>query len=78
MLPDKMYNVKFADNFEVLQKLYLSDICFKDIFDRYCKSIATSENCQKKYKKHFRHHLEFENLSKELEEEILFYLMRNI
>lgn len=77
-LPDELYNLKFAENFDVVCTLYAGDERFKDICDEYCKSIIKAENYKKKYEKNFKHQLEFENLSKELEEEILFYIIRNM
>ncbi|OIV41183.1 hypothetical protein BKM63_15800 [Flavobacterium johnsoniae] len=76
-LPDELYNVKFAEYFESMRKMYLIDDRFKNICDDYCNSVANAEIYRKKFEKNFRHQLECENLSKELEEEILFYIVRN-
>lgn len=76
-LPDELYNVKFADYLESIKAMYLSDDKFKTICDDYCNSKVSEEIYKKKFEKYFRHRLESENLSKELEEEILFYIMRN-
>nr|WP_199003005.1 hypothetical protein [Flavobacterium sp. ASV13] len=76
-LPDELYNVKFAEYFESMKTMYQQDERFRTICDDYCSSIANAENYKKKYEKNFRHQLESENLAKELEEEILFYMIRN-
>lgn len=76
-IPDELYNVKFADYFELIKAMYVSDDRFKIMCNDYCSSKKSVEFYRKKIEKCFRHKLEFENLSKELEEEILFYIMRN-
>jgi hypothetical protein len=75
-LPNELYNAKFAEYIESLKILYLIDDKFKTMCDDYCNSKANTEKYRKKFEKDFRHKLEFENLSKELEEEILIYLIR--
>lgn len=76
-LPDELYNVKFAEYFESMKSLYQVDERFRIICDDYCSSISKAETYKKKYEKNFRNQLESENLAKELEEEILFYMIRN-
>lgn len=76
-LPDELYNVKFAEYFESIRKMYSLDDRFKTMCDDYCESIASAEIYKKKFEKNFRQQLECENLAKELEEEILFYIVRN-
>jgi len=75
-LPNELYNAKFAEYIESLKILYLVDDKFKTMCDDYCNSKVNSEKYRKKFEKDFRHKLEYENLSKELEEEILIYLIR--
>ncbi|MBF4515548.1 hypothetical protein IRZ71_04305 [Flavobacterium sp. ANB] len=75
-LPNELYNAKFAEYLDSLKILYLVDDKFKEICDEYCKSKNSAEKYKKKFEKDFRHKLEYENLSKELEEEILIYLIR--
>lgn len=75
-LPNELYNAKFADYLDSLKILYLVDDKFKVICDDYCKSKMNAEKYKKKFEKDFLHKLESENLSKELEEEILIYLIR--
>lgn len=75
-LPNELYNAKFAEYIESLKILYLVDDKFKTMCDDYCNSKSNTEKYRKKFEKDFRHKLEYENLSKELEEEILIYLIR--
>jgi len=76
-LPDELYNAKFAEYIESIKIMYLVDDRFKNICDDYCTSKINTEKYKKKFEKDFRHKLEYENLSKELEEEILFYIVKN-
>ena len=76
-LPDQLYNMKFAEYFDAIRKMYLADEKFKAICDHYCTNIENVETYRKKKEKNFFKELECENLSKELEEEILFYIVRN-
>jgi hypothetical protein len=75
-LPNELYNAKFAEYMESLKILYIVDDKFKTICDEYCNSKINTEKYRKKFEKDFRHKLQYENLSKELEEEILIYLIR--
>lgn len=75
-LPDELYNVKFAEHFESIKKMYLQDTAFKIICDNYCESVSNAETYKKKYENNFRKNQNFENLAIELEEEIRFYIIR--
>jgi len=75
-LPDQLYNVKFAEHFESIKKMYKNDVAFKIICDNYCESVANAETYKIKYENNFRKNQNFENLAIELEEEILFYIIR--
>lgn len=77
-LPKELYNSKFAEYIESIKIMYLVDDRFKVICDEYCESKLNSEKFEKKIKKNFQNKLKHENLSKELEEEILFYLVKNL
>lgn len=77
-LPNELYNAKFAEYIESIKIMYLVDDRFRMICNDYCASKISTEKYKKKFEKDFHHKLEQENLSKELEEEILFYLIRNI
>lgn len=76
-VPEELYNLKFTEYREALKILYLVDDRFKVICDDYCSSKMKAQKYKKKFEKYFQHKLEAENLSKELEEEILIYLIRN-
>jgi hypothetical protein len=75
-VPKELYNAKFAEYIESLKILYLVDDTFKAVCDDYCTSRLKAEKFKKKFEKYFQHKLECENLSKELEDEILIYLIR--
>ncbi|OXA75129.1 hypothetical protein SAMN05444397_101814 [Flavobacterium aquidurense] len=75
-VPKELYNAKFAEYIESLKILYLVDDKFKIICDDYCTSRLKADKFKKKFEKYFQHKLECENLSKELEDEILIYLIR--
>ncbi|KRD10346.1 hypothetical protein ASE21_11585 [Flavobacterium sp. Root901] len=76
-LPDELYNVKFAEYFEAMRKMYLLDDRFRMICDDYCKNVVNVKVCKEKIEKKIREQLNSENMAKELEEEILFYIVRN-
>lgn len=75
-VPKELYNAKFVDYIESLKILYLVDDKFKMICDDYCTTRLKADKFKKKFEKHFQHKLECDNLSKELEDEILIYLIR--
>jgi hypothetical protein len=77
-LPNELYNAKFAEYIESLKILYLVDDEFKMMCDDYCDSKINTEKYYKKFEKDLHYKLEYENLSKELEEEILIYLIRKV
>lgn len=77
-LPDEFYNVKFSGFMESIKILYIVDERFKEVCDEYCRSKKKTLKFQKKFAKSFNQKLKSENLSKELEEEILFYLMKRV
>ncbi|MBS7231189.1 hypothetical protein KHA90_09135 [Flavobacterium psychroterrae] len=78
LIPNELYNVKFAEFIETIKKLYLVDDKFKNICDDYCNSKMNTEKYKRKFEKNFSNKLKSENLSKELEEEVLIYVMRKI
>ncbi len=77
-LPNELYNSKFADYIDSIKIMYLVDDRFKMICDQYCTSKVNSEKFMKKFEKDFHNRLKYENLSKELEEEILFYIIKKL
>lgn len=77
-VPDELYNAKFAEFMESIKILYLVDDKFKTICDEYCISKTQTVKVQKRFEKNFNQKLKLENLSKELEEEILFYILKKV
>lgn len=77
-IPEELYSAKFAEFMESIKILYLVDDKFKTICDDYCHSKIKTEKLKKKFEKSFNQKLKCENLSKELEEEILFYLLKKV
>jgi len=77
-LPDELYNSKFAEYIESIKIMYLVDDRFKMICDEYCASKMNTEKFRKKIENDFQNQLKHENLSKELEEEILFYILKKL
>lgn len=77
-IPEELYNAKFAEFMESIKILYLIDDRFKMMCDDYCHSKIKTEKLKKKFEKSFNQKLKSENLSKELEEEILFYLLKKV
>jgi hypothetical protein len=77
-LPQELYNAKFAEFMESIKILYLVDDKFKRICDEYCISKIQTSKLQKRLEKDFNQKLKIESLSKELEEEILFYILKNV
>ncbi|WP_246236332.1 hypothetical protein [Flavobacterium ajazii] len=63
---------------ESIKIMYLIDDRFKMICDQYCVSKMKAERNKQKSEKYLCQQLENENLSQELEEEILFYIIKNI
>ncbi|WP_163397571.1 hypothetical protein [Flavobacterium fluviatile] len=77
-VPQELYNAKFAGFMESIKILYLVDDKFKAICDEYCTSKIETVRLQNRLEKIFSQKLKIENLSKELEEEILIYLLKNV
>lgn len=75
-LPKELYNTKFAEYLESLKILYVVDERFKELCDEYCNSRLKAEKYKRKFEKFFQYQLKSENLAKELQEEILIYLIR--
>ncbi|MHC0444673.1 hypothetical protein [Flavobacterium phragmitis] len=75
-IPNELYNVKFAEWSESIQILYLVDDKFKKICDDYCAAKTDTIKFEKRLASNFDKKTKSKNLEKELEEEILFYLIR--
>ncbi len=77
-LPDELYNLKFAEHFKEMKNMYAADQRFKLICNTYCRSIKNNKKLINSPNKCFCQTIESENLCRELEEEILFYIIRRI
>ncbi|PIF30199.1 hypothetical protein CLU81_0610 [Flavobacterium sp. 9] len=75
-IPKELYHLKFIEYLESLEVLYFIDNHFKLICDEYCRSKQNADICDRKIEKFFYHILKEENLSKELEEEIVIYILK--
>lgn len=73
-IPSALQNEKFANCQESIKILYLVDDNFKSICDDYSISKENVEIFKQKTEEDFRCRMEYENLSTELEEEILRYV----
>ncbi|MEL1253100.1 hypothetical protein AAEO57_04900 [Flavobacterium sp. DGU38] len=77
-LPKELHSSKFEQYMESIKIMYLIDDRFKMICDQYCISKIKAERNKQKSEKYLYQQLENENLSQELEEEILFYIIKNM
>ncbi len=77
-LPKELHSSKLKQYMESIKIMYLIDDRFKMICDQYCVSKMKAERNKQKSDKYLYQQLENENLSQELEEEILFYILKNI
>jgi hypothetical protein len=75
-IPKALHIEKFAGYIESIMVLYLADDEFKAICDDYCTSKINTEKYQKKLEEDTLCKTEYENLSQELEKEILRYLTK--
>ena len=74
MIPKALNSKKFAEHMESIEILYLVDDEFKAICDDYSVSKTNMEKYRKKAEEDAQYKAEYENLSIELEKEILRYL----
>lgn len=74
MIPRALNSKKFAEHMESIEILYLVDDEFKAICDDYSVSKTNMEKYKKKTEENSQYKAEYENLSLELEREILRYL----
>jgi hypothetical protein len=75
-IPDVFYTVKFAEYIELIKILYLVDDNFKAICEEYHESKVKSLKFKEKFEKDYTSNRKYENLSQELEEELLIYLLK--
>jgi len=77
-LPKDLQNEKFAQYKESIIVLYLADDRFRMICDEYCSIKENVRKIKKKINQDFSSRVRNENLSAELEEEILFYIINRM
>ena len=77
-LPQELLNSKFAEYMVDLKALYFYDENFKAVCDEYCVIKNKASKASAKLRRDLADQLEYENLSTELEEEILIYLIRRM
>ncbi|MDP5200232.1 MULTISPECIES: hypothetical protein [Flavobacterium] len=77
-LPKDLQNEKFAQYMESITVFYLADDRFKMICDEYCSIKENVRKIKKKIDEDFSSRVENENLSAELEEEILIYILNRM
>ncbi|MBF4465387.1 hypothetical protein [Flavobacterium sp. LC2016-12] len=77
-IPEKLYSEKLSNYQESIKVLYLVDDDFKTMCDDYCCSKINVEKFKKKMQEDFHLKVEYENLTKELEEEIVQYIEKNM
>jgi hypothetical protein len=77
-IPNKLYTEKLNTYQESIKVLYLVDDDFKSMCDDYCCSKLNIEKHMQTMKENFQMKIEYENLAKELEEEIVLYIQKNM
>lgn len=75
-LPKELYNTKFSNYLNSLKIFYLVDDKFKAICDEYCNTRINVKEWEKRVEKDELIKSELDDLSNELEDEILIYLIR--
>ena len=77
-IPKKLYSEKLFVFEQSIKVLYLVDEDFKNMCDDYCCSKGNIEKYSHLIKTDFQMKVEYENLAKELEEEIILYIKKNM
>ena len=77
-IPEKLYSEKLSSYQDSIKVLYLVDDDFKTMCDDYCCSKINVEKFRKKMREDFHLKGEYENLTKELEEDIVRYITKNM
>jgi hypothetical protein len=77
-IPEKLYSKKLSNYQETIKVLYLVDDNFKTMCDDYCCSKLNVEKYKQKIQENFYLKVEYENLTKELEDEIVQYIIKNM
>ena len=76
-IPEKLYSKKLSNYQEYIKVLYLIDDNFKSMCDDYCCSKLNLEKYKKKMQQNFQMKVEYENLTRELEDEIVLFITKN-
>ena len=77
-IPEKLYSEKLSSFQESIKVLYLVDDDFKSMCDDYCCSKINVEKYKEIMRDNFQRKVEYENLTKELEDEIILYVIKNM
>lgn len=77
-IPEKLYSEKLSNYQESIKVLYLVDDDFKTMCDDYCCSKINVEKYTRIMQDNFKMKVEYENLTKELEDEIVLYIAKNM
>lgn len=77
-IPEKLYSEKLYSYQESIKVLYLVDDDFKNMCDDYCCSKLNIAKHKQMMQENFHLKVEYENLTKELEEEIVRYITKNM
>lgn len=77
-IPDKLYSEKLSCFQDSIKVLYLIDDDFKSICDDYCYTKINAEKFKEKIRHDFQIKIEYENLAKELEDDIVQYIAKNM
>lgn len=77
-IPEKLYSEKLSSFQESIKVLYLVDDDFKSMCDDYCCSKINVEKYTQILQENFQRKVEYENLTKELEDDIIHYIIKNM
>jgi len=75
-IPQALNIIPFTEHLETIKMLYVADATFKTLWDDYCTSKINAEKFRWRLLEDIRSELEYEELSMDLEKEILEYLKR--
>ena len=77
-IPEKLYSEKLSNYQQSIKVLYLVDDDFKNMCDDYCCSKLNVEKHNQIMQENFHLKVEYENLTKELEDDIVRYIIKNM
>jgi hypothetical protein len=75
-IPETLNIIPFIAHLDAIKTLYVYDANFKTLWDDYCTSKINSEKFKSKLLENMRNELEYQQLTMELEKEILDYLKK--